>query len=668
MIERAVLEYVANSIWQVPVLAAMTWIFIRLSKPGPRVQHSIWWMTLVLCILLPLCKRSQVTTPRALTNSGMLSAETQTPQILKPAENLDPASSPTLATPNARAAPVPWLPLRTLQLTQRAVDWFFGIYLAIVLSRLIQLVFGWRAARQLVMHAGDKSLSIAEQTALQQSCAKFRVPQPRVLISKNISSPMTIGAMRPALLLPDTFAENADGELLAIMCHELAHIRRRDYLANWICQLAALPIAYHPATLGVQHRIRQTRELVCDRMAADAMHSATGYARCLVTLAQRMLDGERLPQPVQSAGLFDHDVLEERIMRLLEKKPGMTARAKGLRIAGAVALAACAISLAAIFHVTPTVVNAAVTPPQTAKSAETNAQSSIAAPYPKAPVPPAAPIHAAVPRVATVPAPPVVAVPVSVRPVPVTVSAVTAIPIRVHAVVRLQVATPAPMPAPPVSPAPNARPAPSMPSPPAENPHPIAIPQSDQFDLTPEQRAQIEQEMAAANARIQEATKTLQSPEFKQQMADIQRQVAEAGRKLQSAEVQRQLHIVESPEFKQQMAEAQRQMADATRKLQSSQVQRQLAIVKSPEFKQQMAQAQRQMEEAGRKLQSAEVQRQLRLVQSPEFKKQMADMQRQLEEATKRLQSSEMQRELRSTPQTPPAPHVPANQKKPDLP
>ena len=41
MIEHAVLEYVANSIWQVPMLAAIAWLLIRLGDPGPRMQHRI---------------------------------------------------------------------------------------------------------------------------------------------------------------------------------------------------------------------------------------------------------------------------------------------------------------------------------------------------------------------------------------------------------------------------------------------------------------------------------------------------------------------------------------------------------------------------------------------------------------------------------------------------
>jgi beta-lactamase regulating signal transducer with metallopeptidase domain len=102
---------------------------------------------------------------------------------------------------------------------------------------------------------------------------------------------MVVGAVAPVVLLPEGFAGHAEDEVKAALLHELAHVKRRDYLINGICQLAVLPVGWHPVACGVERRIRRTREMVCDEMAARAMHSEIGYARCLLTMARGMLVG-----------------------------------------------------------------------------------------------------------------------------------------------------------------------------------------------------------------------------------------------------------------------------------------------------------------------------------------------------------------------------------------
>ena len=51
--ERAMLEYLANALWQLPVLAAGAWVLLWLMKPGPRTQYSVWLAVLGIAVLLP---------------------------------------------------------------------------------------------------------------------------------------------------------------------------------------------------------------------------------------------------------------------------------------------------------------------------------------------------------------------------------------------------------------------------------------------------------------------------------------------------------------------------------------------------------------------------------------------------------------------------------------
>ena len=72
--ERALAEYVVNALWQLPVLAAGAWLFVRLARPSPRVQHGIWLAVLALAVLLPgrgLRKAEPVQATAMVTQASM---------------------------------------------------------------------------------------------------------------------------------------------------------------------------------------------------------------------------------------------------------------------------------------------------------------------------------------------------------------------------------------------------------------------------------------------------------------------------------------------------------------------------------------------------------------------------------------------------------------------
>jgi beta-lactamase regulating signal transducer with metallopeptidase domain len=626
MMERVILEYVANSVWQVPMLAGMAWLAIRLGRPGAQMQHRVWAMTLVLCVLLPLIGPGLFPASRRVgfyrehfrsgqriqalgqAQSGLWSTPTSERLPSATARVEDSAqSTPQKIRAEESTTPMPLLPVHKFRLSQSAVDWLLGIYFTIILFRLAQLAFARRMAERLARRAVEKKWPQTERRILEDCCERLRVREPQVLFSGEIRTPMTVGGMRPAVLLPETFSTSTESEMAAILLHELAHVRRRDYMTNWLCQVGSLSIAYHPATHAVQRRIRRTRELVCDAMAAGAMDSSIDYARCLVALAQRMMNGDGLPQSVQAAGLFDHDVFEERILRLLEKEKAMNVRAKMVRVMGGITATAVMTIAGVAFHITPVVVRAAETKvpaAQIASPAEVATPTEMASP-------------AVVAAPAEVVAPP--GVPVVLKrpvrlPVPIPVRVTTPIRAEVAAPIKIALAVqavnpvPAPVPA-PQSPAPNVSPAPAAkPLPerqvPQEGDVILPTPRHEKSEITPEQRARMEADMAAARLQIQEATKQLQSPEFKKQMADMQAQIAVATKQMQSAEVQRQMKMLQSPEFKKQMADMQAQIAVATEQMQSAEVQRQMKMLQSPEFKKQMADMQRKIEEATRQFES----------------------------------------------------------------
>src|ERR1700721_2933288 len=94
--------------------------------------------------------------------------------------------------------------------------------------------------------------------------------------------------------------------------------------------------------------------MVCDAMAAREMQSEIGYARCLLAMARSMLGGASVVEQVEGLGLFGNNILEERVMRLMETKMVMSARAKVVRAASGATMMIAATAMAAMFHVIPT--------------------------------------------------------------------------------------------------------------------------------------------------------------------------------------------------------------------------------------------------------------------------------------------------------------------------
>jgi beta-lactamase regulating signal transducer with metallopeptidase domain len=106
-----------------------------------------------------------------------------------------------------------------------------------------------------------------------------------LLESARVEVPMVIGWLRPAILVPVAALSSLTApELDAILAHELAHIRRHDYLVNFLQCVVETLVFYHPATWWITHVIRREREHCCDDMAVAVIRDRATYARSLTAL------------------------------------------------------------------------------------------------------------------------------------------------------------------------------------------------------------------------------------------------------------------------------------------------------------------------------------------------------------------------------------------------
>src|SRR5581483_2406297 len=140
-----------------------------------------------------------------------------------------------------------------------------------------------------------------------------------------VEAPAVIGWLRPAVLLP-VFALTglSEEQFRAVIAHELAHIRRHDWLVNLFQVLVESLLFYHPAMWWLNRRIRIERELCCDEIAVSLTGSRLEYARALAQMAE----WKNVSLLAMAA---NRGPLTQRILHILGRgAPGAGQRAAGL--------------------------------------------------------------------------------------------------------------------------------------------------------------------------------------------------------------------------------------------------------------------------------------------------------------------------------------------------
>ncbi len=132
--------------------------------------------------------------------------------------------------------------------------------------------------------------------------------------SKRISTPMVMGYIKPVILFPVGLANQLNiKEVEAILAHELAHIKRHDFLFNLLQSFAEILFYYHPAIWYISSRIRFERENCCDDLAIEMTENSISYAKTLVKL--QGLKQHNLQTALAFSG--NNNQFSQRILRIL---------------------------------------------------------------------------------------------------------------------------------------------------------------------------------------------------------------------------------------------------------------------------------------------------------------------------------------------------------------
>ncbi len=279
-------------LWQGVLLALVLWITLfLLRKRSAQARYTASCAALALMVALPV-----------ITAWTVYDRPVQDPPTAQPAASQAPSAS------TAALRSTPNLPLLWLSAFQQ---WALPVWSFGVLLFSIRLVWGCTQISRLRRRGAmpDEAL----RTLLAALARRLGIQQPvRILIAVDGESPSVVGWLRPVVLVPSAALLGLTTEQLeAVLAHELAHVRRHDYLVNMLQILVETLLFYHPAVWWVSARIRHERELCCDDMAVRACGDAVCYARALTRL-ERL----RITAPAMAMGSNSGSMLY-RIQRLL---------------------------------------------------------------------------------------------------------------------------------------------------------------------------------------------------------------------------------------------------------------------------------------------------------------------------------------------------------------
>jgi bla regulator protein BlaR1 len=292
---KALCNTLLHSLWQGIILAVVTGaiiIFTKRSSAAFRYNSLVGALTL-FALGVTVTFIGQLQKPAAKSTSYY---STGSPTGIIQASAAHATSTPP--PPATAAAPIAQR-TGTGMITEKVIGFFNTHYTTIVLiwfliicAKSVQMAVGLRSVSHLkrtnVSRVGEdwenRLLLLAEQLNIQQAI--------RLMESGIAKVPMVVGHLKPVILIPIGLINSLTAtEVEAILIHELAHIRRRDYLVNLLQSLMEIVFFFNPAVLWISQLIRTERENCCDDLTIAQSRNKESYIRAMVSCEEYKAGG-----------------------------------------------------------------------------------------------------------------------------------------------------------------------------------------------------------------------------------------------------------------------------------------------------------------------------------------------------------------------------------------
>ena len=257
--------------------AAIFSLFFK--KKSPRFHYILWTIVLV----------------KALIPSDIINI--QTPQIY------------TIEIPAVIATAFTQTIVPTFNLYQSL---FFITWMGIASFLMIKLIVNSIAFRKILQSKIEIS-----STVIDKLKNHYKIDKNIQIYEANVAVPFTIGILRPRIFLP----KNSDfNKIEFIIAHEIAHVKRNDFLMILIQNIITIAFFFHPIVLIASGFLNYYREIICDDMAVEAINSnPKNYSRKIIDYLEFCLKQKKYPI-LANGFIFSKKIIIKRIEYLINRQ------------------------------------------------------------------------------------------------------------------------------------------------------------------------------------------------------------------------------------------------------------------------------------------------------------------------------------------------------------
>lgn len=345
-----------HSTWEFLVIGIVLWLIASLCFTTARTRYLVWCSGLILVVvapmltfaLLPQTGKVQVgesraisdtipgngsdtrkpgpdTAPRTNANNSVADTDAKSVIAAKELENDVTAGTNSNPSSNQISSEIRWFSrmseLIEPYLPALVLTWILGASL-FSLRVMLSMSSVRRFRRRGCSPANEETTAMVRRLCKQMSLSRTV----QVVESTLIRVPSVVGFFQPLILLPASVVSGLPtNQLQAILAHELAHVRRHDYLINFIQRVVEALFFYHPMVWWISRRIREERENSCDDTALECIGNRLDLAKALLKLEEfkdqpatvvaanggslltrikRLAGNESKPAPSWQSGLF----------------------------------------------------------------------------------------------------------------------------------------------------------------------------------------------------------------------------------------------------------------------------------------------------------------------------------------------------------------------------
>lgn len=303
---RSLLLYLASLMLRslcIGLLAGVCALWVR----NVAARHAIWMAVMIAMLVMPFADAVLPATWIPARVEGIAIQQVEQIEVMQ------------VVMVETVSRPAPPLPATAIPMPHKEFSWWSlmtALYALVGLALLARLGVAHGKIAQLKRRSRPVSSILRDKVAASHGL-RWRIPQLRE--SDAVRIPITIGFLRPVVILPVGWEMWEEFKLTAVLGHEFAHVRRFDWAIATVAAFNKCVFWLNPLAFFLERNLSELAERACDDAALNLTHDAARYAEVLLQFATAH-DGHRLL--TGGVAMARHN-MRSRIERVLAmKRPG----------------------------------------------------------------------------------------------------------------------------------------------------------------------------------------------------------------------------------------------------------------------------------------------------------------------------------------------------------